>query len=452
MDAIHRVGLTGLLKTGLLAILLILAGCGPGQVPVLTPTVVQPTPMPIPTLTPFPTLSLDQTFAKELATSDFDSLHSPVNGDTNQYLIFGKLPVSKPAADLPAELAVFLGRWEGYSYAPPVKKDQKAVLVIQEITVQGGKAAGWGGTNLQYPDTIGEIHFRVVPGEAPGIQFQIIFPDGTKEINTFTYDRDTDHLTGWINFLANDSTYGPYELTRDKSFYVYKDYAQYLAGKGINPKTYQISDLQHYGKGYLLYLPEGYADEPGKTWPLIFFLHGYGDRGDNIFLLAKASPFMFIREKGTLPFIIAAPLLNSFEGYSSFPDAYLDGALAEIRANYRVDEKRIYVTGLSMGGEATYRLAVHQPKTFAAIAVLSAYINSDTYSMIGQIKNLPVWVIQGADDTIFPVAKAQQPVDALKAAGGNVKFTVLARHDHDTWTDTYSDPAFYDWLLKNQRP
>ena len=79
---------------------------------------------------------------------------------------------------------------------------------------------------------------------------------------------------------------------------------------GSIPREYQTRYFRNYGKGYLLYLPEGYEANPKKTWPLMFFLHGYGDRGDNLFLLAKASPFMMIREKGPLPFIIVAPLLN----------------------------------------------------------------------------------------------------------------------------------------------
>jgi predicted esterase len=438
----------GFVIVGLIVVLLGPAGCMPGQTPGPALTPVPPTAAP----TPLPTLSLDETSVKLFAVTDFNAVHSPVGGDPNQYLIFGNVPVSKPAADLPAELAVFLGRWEGYNYGPPVKKDRKLVLVIQEITTQGGKAVGWSGTNLQYPDAVGDIHFRVVPGDAPSIQFQIIWPGGIKEIDTYTYDRNRDLILGWAKLPANDSTSGPFELSRDRSFYVYKDYAQYLAGKRIYSKTYKNSELQHYGQGYLLYLPEGYEDHPEKTWPLIFFLHGYGDRGDNVFLLAKASPFMYIREKGPLPVIIAAPLLNAFEGYSSFPGEYMDGALTEVQADYRVDAKRIYVTGLSMGGEATYRFAVVQPETFAAIAPLSAYVDSETYSMLGRIKALPVWAIHGAEDTVIPLARAQQPVDALKAAGGNIRFTVLEGHDHDVWTDTYSDPAFYDWLLQHQRP
>lgn len=459
----RRIAQTSLTITILSALLLGLAGCGAEQTPVPARTPVPPTirqtttPTAAPTATPtsqpttLPTLSLEDTYAKEYVITDFDLAHAPVDGDANKYLIFGNIPVSKPAADLPPELAVFLGRWEGYIDAPPVKKDRKLVLVIQEINAREGKAVGWSSANIQYPDRIGEIRFRVFPGEQPSIEFQVFWPDGNKEIDTFTYDREAGSLRGWAK-SANDTTYGTFELSRDRSFYVYKDYARYLAGLRITPQEYQDSELTHYGQGYLLYLPEGYEDQPEKTWPLIFFLHGYGDRGDNVFLLAKASPFMFIREKGPLPFIIVAPLLNAFEGYSSFPDAYLDGVLEEIQANYRVDAKRMYLTGLSMGGEAAYRLAVNHPATFAALVPLSTYVDSKTYTMLDRIKDLTVWVIHGEGDTVFPLAKAQQPVDALQAAGGNVQFTVLEGHDHDTWTDTYSDPAFYDWLLQHQRP
>ena len=434
----------------LVAVSLGLSACGSGQLSGPTPKLIPDPPIPAPT--PLPTLSLDETSAKGLAITDFDALHSPVKGDANQYLIFGNVPVSKPAADLHADLAVFLGRWEGYNYSPPVKKDRKLVLVVQEITTQGGKALGWSGTNLQYPDATGDIHFRVVPGDTASIQFQIIYPDGAKQIDTFTYDRNNDLLRGWSRLPANNAAYGPYELSRDRSFNIYKDYIQYLAGKRIYAKTYQNSELHQYGQGYLLYRPEGYEADPNKTWPLIFFLHGFGDRGDNVFLLAKASPFMYIREKGPLPFIIIAPLLNTSSDYSSFPEVYMDGVLAEARADYRIDPKRIYVTGLSMGGEATYRFALHQPNTFAASAPLSAYLDYADAATMKSIKALPVWAIHGAEDTVIPLARAQQPVDALKETGGNIRFTVLEGHDHDVWTDTYSDPAFYDWLLQHQRP
>jgi predicted peptidase len=237
-------------------------------------------------------------------------------------------------------------------------------------------------------------------------------------------------------------------ISADRSSYVFKDYARYLAGLRITRRP--GPELNTTVRATCL--PAGYEEQPEKAWPLILFLHGYGDRGDNVYLLAKASPFMFIREQGPLPFIIAAPLLTGFQGYPSFPEEYLDGVLREIQANYRVDLQRIYLTGLSMGGEASYRFAVLRPETFAALVPLSCYVDSKTYSMLDRIKDLPVWVIHGENDTVFPLSKAQEPVEAIRAAGGNVRFTILEGHDHDTWTDTYSDPAFYDWLLEHQRP
>jgi predicted peptidase len=202
----------------------------------------------------------------------------------------------------------------------------------------------------------------------------------------------------------------------------------------------------------MLYLPQGYESDPDKTWPLMFFLHGYGDRGDNLFLLPKASPFMMIREKGPLPFIIVAPLLNT--NHTSFPNDYMDGALGEILADYRVDQKRIYLTGMSMGGEAAYRFALHQPDTFAAISPLCAYIDNSNPVSMDEIKDkdLPVWAIHGSDDFVIPLGWGRQAADALKKAGANVRFSILEGYDHDVWTDTYSDPQFYDWFMQYQKP
>lgn len=381
----------------------------------------------------------------EIKEEDFGKMHAQVPGDPNKYLIFGNLPISTTSADLPSELAAFLGRWEGYDYSPPIKKDYKIVLVIQDISAQGGKAFLWLGTNLQYPSSVQEVHYQVVPGAAPAIEFDTLFNDSPQTLRLI-YDPDKKLLK------SPDNDHRPLELSRDQSFFVYQDYRQYLASKRISSQEYQNKDLQQYGPGYLLYLPEGYEGNPAKTWPLIFFLHGAGERGDNVLLLAKVFPFMMIRETGPLPFIIVAPLLNASEDWALFPAEYLDGVLAEAQAAYRVDPKRIYGTGLSLGGEATYRFAIHRPDTFAAIAPLSAWIEADQVSRLERIKSLPVWAIHGADDLIIPLAAGQQPVDALKTLGGNIRFTVLAGHDHDTWTDTYSDPAFYAWLLQHHQP
>jgi predicted esterase len=400
--------------------------------------------------TTIPTLSLDETFSKEFVISAFSEVHSPVSDDTNEHLIYGNLPISKPADDLPPELAVFLGRWEGFDYSPPVKKDLKVVLVIQEITPQGGMGHIWSGTNLQYPDIVDEIHFRVIQDEVPSIEWQLTWLDGTAATVTFTYEPDKALLRGWSSARNSQGTLGPIDLTRDRSFHVYKDYAQYLDTKRIYPQEYQNRDLEQYGKGYMLYLPEGYEADPDKAWPLLFFLHGSGDRGDNLFLLPKASPFMMIREKGPLPFIIVAPLLN--KNYPTFPEEYMDEVLNETLAEYRVDQKRIYLTGMSMGGESAYRFVLHQPDTFAAVASLCAFLNDPSSLSMEGIKDLPVWAIHGSDDRIISSVWGQQAADALKKAGADVRFTILEGYDHDVWTETYSDPQFYAWFMQYHKP
>jgi hypothetical protein len=139
MNTKRQVTLIGFVILDLCVALIGLAGCRSLSAPEPTQTPVQPTVTP----TSIPTLSLGETSAQDYSITDFDAVHSSINGDANQYLIFGNIPVSKPAADLASDLAVFLGRWEGYDFGPPVKKDRKLVMVIQEMTAQGGTAYAW---------------------------------------------------------------------------------------------------------------------------------------------------------------------------------------------------------------------------------------------------------------------------------------------------------------------
>jgi predicted esterase len=409
-----------------------------------------PAPAVDPQLYSQPTLSLDQTSSEPFGIKDFEAYHKPVDGDGNKALLFGNIAVQPPAADLPEELSSLLGRWEGYNFGPPIKKDTKVVMVISEITPTDGTAYAWSGSNFQFMDLASKYHFRVVRGEKTTIQCQSSAGGGQSSVISFTYDAGQDQLTGWVGAPGEAGSFGPMVLTRAETFFVYKDYPRYLESLGVTVHDYQNTVLTLYGRGYMLYLPEGYEENPDRDWPLIFFLHGSGDRGDNPYLLAKASPFMYIREQGPLEAIIAAPLFKSSPD-PAFPMGYLDGALEEIRSEYRVDAQRIYLTGLSLGGQATWRFALHQPETFAAAAPLCAFLPDSNLPEMDAIKKLPVWAIHGADDTVIPPESGLKPVEALKAAGGNVKWSLLPDHDHDVWTDTYSDPAFYDWLLQNHR-
>ena len=393
----------------------------------------------------------DPPLMKALDTSDFESVHSVAAGKTNKYLIMGGLPVEQPSVKITPELSFFLGRWEGYSYNPPLKKDRKFVLVIQSISATGGTAAYWVAENLQYPDVVGQVRFRVVSsGPTPAIEWQVAWPDGTKTDESYRYVSKKDQLEGWSRDANGNHPVGPYVLTHDQTFFIYKDYPQYLSGKGIYADTYQNSQLNQYGPGYLYYLPDGYQENKLKAWPLLIFLHDGGDTGGNIYSLARSSPFLYLRDVGSLPMIVAAPQLSGKPGQASFSLEYLDGFLAEVRAKYRVNTARIYITGLGMGGEAVWRFALHQPDTFAAVAPFAAFLEPIDQAALKTLANVPVWAIHGQNDSVVAAERGQAPVDALNVAGGQARFTALLGHDHDI-TDMYAEVDFYDWLMRNYK-
>ena len=392
----------------------------------------------------------DPPLMKPVGTTDFEALNLLVTGKSNKYLLLGSLQVEQPTVKLAPELASFLGRWEGYSYSPPIKRDRKFVLVIQDISATGGNAVYWVGENLQYPDVLGQVHFRVVAGPSPSIEWQVVWPDGTKTNESYRFVSRKGQLEGWSRDVADNHPTGPYQLSHDQNFYIFRDYPQYLSGKGIYADTYQNSQLNQYGPGYLYYLPDTYQTNKLKSWPLLIYLHESGERRDNIYTLARSSPFVYLSEQGALPMIVVAPLLTTKPGQDTFSLEYLDGFLAEMRAKYRVNISRIYVTGLGMGGEATWRFALHQPETFAAIAPIAAYLDPVDPQSLKSLVNLPIWAIHGENDNIVSVERGRQPADALNALGGSARFTVLTARDHDL-IDMYSEPEFYDWLMSNYK-
>lgn len=199
---------------------------------------------------------------------------------------------------------------------------------------------------------------------------------------------------------------------------------------------------------YLLSLPKGYG-ELDQDWPLMLFLHGAGERGDDIDKVKVHGPPKLIDQGKTLPFIVVSPQCPQRSSWSS-PDqvATLIALLDEIVENYRVDESSIYLTGLSMGGFGTWSLALTCPERFAAIAPICG---GGEPRMARRLRNMPTWVFHGAKDNVVPIARSEQMVEALKKAGNDVKFTVYPEAQHDSWTETYNNLELYDWFLSHQK-
>lgn len=201
---------------------------------------------------------------------------------------------------------------------------------------------------------------------------------------------------------------------------------------------------------YLLYVPEEYLTSE-KEWPLMLFLHGAGERGKSLRKVERRSlPRLIAREKKEFPFVIVSPQCPKEAWWSDEEqiDA-LDALLDEIVSLYRIDEGRIYVTGLSMGGYGTWSLATEYPNRFAAIAPICG---AGTPEEAASIAHLPIWVFHGAKDPVVPIEKSEEMVTALEKAGGHqVKFTVYPEAGHDSWTATYENPELYEWFLKHTR-
>jgi predicted peptidase len=194
---------------------------------------------------------------------------------------------------------------------------------------------------------------------------------------------------------------------------------------------------------YLLYLPKDYDRQ--ESWPLLLFLHGAGERGDDLELVKRHGPPKLIAEGQDFPFIVVSPQCPKDQRWQPVELAAL---LDEIVEKHNVDEDRIYVTGLSMGGYGTWALASYLPKRLAAIVPICG--GGETHWARG-FAHLPVWAFHGAKDTAVPLERSEQMIEALKKRGGDPKLTVYPEAEHDSWTEAYANPEIYEWLLQQRR-
>lgn len=194
---------------------------------------------------------------------------------------------------------------------------------------------------------------------------------------------------------------------------------------------------------YLLYLPEGY-EEGDADWPLLLFLHGAGERGDDLEMVKRHGPPKRIEEGDDFPFIVVSPQCPPNQGWDT---GFLSALLDEVIAEHRVDESRVYLSGLSMGGYGTWSLAIEQPDRFAAIAPICG--GGAAYNACA-LKDTPVWVFHGALDNVVPIDESVQMVRALRQCDADVRFTVYPMAGHDSWTETYDNPELYEWLLNHK--
>ena len=199
---------------------------------------------------------------------------------------------------------------------------------------------------------------------------------------------------------------------------------------------------------YLLFLPNAYDANAEKEWPLLLFLHGAGERGNDINLVTVHGPPKRIAKEPEFakkcPFIVVSPQCLKDHYWSP---AQLRMLLDEVEKTYKIDKKRVYVTGISMGGFGTWMLTADSPERFAAVAPICGGFDPE---QAGKFVNVPLWAFHGDADVLVPVKLTQNMVKNIEDAGGKkVKMTIYPGVNHDSWTQSYENPELYDWFLKH---
>ncbi len=197
--------------------------------------------------------------------------------------------------------------------------------------------------------------------------------------------------------------------------------------------------------GYMAYVPKGKENEKGL--PLVVFLHGAGERGDNVELVAVHGPLKRVRQGAEFPFICVAPQCpkDSFWPIEAKTLALFIDAMVE---KYSADKRRIYVTGLSMGGFGTWTLGLAYPDKFAALIPICG---AGVPWAAGAMKDVPTWAFHGDKDEAVDVSGSIDMVNGINTVGGNAKLTVYPGVGHDSWTVTYEDEKVYEWMLAQSK-
>ena len=190
---------------------------------------------------------------------------------------------------------------------------------------------------------------------------------------------------------------------------------------------------------YIIKLP----DNQKEKFPLLVFLHGSGERGTNLDLVKNHSPFTYqnLMQKDVA---ILAPQCPENKWWDTNAIYEL---IQSITSKYNVDKSRIYLTGLSMGGWGTWKLATEHPELFAAVAPVCGVTDVNILKNVEVLQKMPIHIFHGALDDIVSPNMSIEIYQKLKKVNANCSLTIFPNDNHNSWDSTYSDPKFYEWLF-----
>ncbi len=223
-------------------------------------------------------------------------------------------------------------------------------------------------------------------------------------------------------------------------------------------------NFYHHGQQLKFQLLSPPEIEPGKSYPLVLFLHGAGARGDdNQRPTTHIRPLFTAENLEKYPCYVLVPQCP--EAYRwvetdwtlaahqqpedpSVPMQLVMALLNYTQQSYAVDTQRIYLTGLSMGGFGTWDLLARQPSRFAAAAPICGGGDPTTAP---RIKDIPIWCFHGDQDPVVQVQRSRDMVKALKALQAPIRYTEYRGIGHGSWKPAYAEPEFLEWLFAQRR-
>lgn len=224
------------------------------------------------------------------------------------------------------------------------------------------------------------------------------------------------------------------------------------AASGFIYKTIAFNDVTC---AYCVYVPPDYT--PDRAWPVILFLHGSGERGDDGFLQTDVGLGRALRRNyRAIPAIVVMPQCRPGETWAGEMGTLALRCVEAISHEYHLDAQRLYLTGLSLGGHGAWHLAARVPDRFAALIVICGFADlsdSDTEArqLAPQLKDIPILCFHGAQDANVPVQKTRAMVAAIRAAGGHIEYTEYKDGTHFIWDRVYENREVWKWLFEQRR-
>jgi len=242
-------------------------------------------------------------------------------------------------------------------------------------------------------------------------------------------------------------------------------FAQSRIETGFLDRSVEVGGSSYH---YQVYVPASYT--PSKRWPVILFLHGAGERGSDGLVQTQTGLGAAIRQNPSrYPAIVVFPQVPKDSLWVGVPARAAMAALEKTTGEFQTDADRIYLTGLSMGGNGSWYLAYRYPLTFAALAPICGWVSpfnpwvrnvetvvpadsgSPFQAMARRLARIPIWIFHGEEDNAVPVDQSRQAAAALSAAGATVQFSELPGVGHNSWDAAYGSAKFATWLLLQKR-